>query len=255
MFKRLLLMFTLYLTLRAQCTDNCLRCVENVCYYCDLSQGYRLIEGQCKLFQLENCYLFDDLGTCLICNQDYQIDSATQRCIKILQENLIDNCSVYDSATTCLYCKAGFYLNNGKCEQSQLPIANCDVQNSQQICLQCASSFLQSIDQKSCLPDPQLENCQSYNQIKCDSCKKGFLQVPNFYLSQVYSLVTNFQKSSFVLRQNLIQKNYIDLRGYNNCLPTSISNCDTYYTFDFCDQCAAGYLRDPKGLCVKQPFD
>lgn len=42
-----------------------------------------------------------------------------------MQEDLVPNCKVYDSATTCIYCEAGFYLNNGKCEQIAAPIANC----------------------------------------------------------------------------------------------------------------------------------
>lgn len=57
------------------------------------------------------------------------------------------------------------------------------------------------------------------------------------------------------MRKHRVSQGGIDLKGPNNCLKTNIANCAKFYTFDFCDICAEGYLRTEKGTCFKQPID
>lgn len=115
MIEKVIIGMLMIATYNSECTDFCLRCVSNVCTICDLSNGYKLSNGTCVSASLENCYLFNDSGSCLICNSGYNLDSTTQKCFKISTENVLTNCASYGSSTSCSYCSAGYALTNGTC--------------------------------------------------------------------------------------------------------------------------------------------
>lgn len=61
----------------------------------------------------------------MTCYDGFHLDFATKKCIKILEEDLIENCQNYSSPTTCSNCQTGFFLGAGKCEKIANPIENC----------------------------------------------------------------------------------------------------------------------------------
>ncbi len=55
-------------------------------------------------------------------------------------------------------------------------------QDSNGNCLECNQGFLRSIDRKTCLSNPEEENCASYDTISCFDCKLSYIYNQNSYI-------------------------------------------------------------------------
>ena len=56
---------------------------------------YILESTTCNKRTLENCQIIDLSGVCLICSENYALDTSGKKCSKILEDVKIENCGVY----------------------------------------------------------------------------------------------------------------------------------------------------------------
>ena len=156
-----------------ECSKGCLKCLPTgVCVICDIPSGYSRVSGICIKNEVENCKTRDFNGDCLSCVTQFYLDLG--KCIYV-EESLVE-CDQYFTAKSCQRCKVNNYLKEGQCEPVKEQIDNCVLYNSDATkCLECDSKYFLSLDNLKCeVPPTTYENCLSYNQIGCKSCKSGY---------------------------------------------------------------------------------
>lgn len=104
-----------------------------------------------------------------------------------------------------------------------------------------------------CVAPPAISSCGSYTYIKCNSCNpNNFLQNPNFFL------LTNLESNNYLaallfqLKFNSQASSWV---GSATCQPTTLTNCQTYSSFNVCTKCLtkSGYYLS-NGICVPNPI-
>lgn len=156
-----------------ECSKGCLKCLSTgVCVICDIPNGYSRVSGICIKNSVENCKTRDFNGDCLTCITQYYLDLG--KCIFV--EEPLKECEEYFTAKSCQKCKVNNYLKDGQCETVKESIDNCILYNSDASkCLECDNNFFLSLDNTKCeVPPTTYQNCLSYNQIGCKSCKSGY---------------------------------------------------------------------------------
>lgn len=203
-----LLVFLLISITQERCLEGCLRCSEdNKCLYCDVLNGYQLRSERCIKPQIPNCVLTDEKFHCLRCNPDYYLNRTLNKCMELITEIRVENCEIHEGPKTCQLCQKNFYLKNGACISISSPISNCRLENGRGVCLECEPEYIRSVDKKSCLVKPEIQNCGTHKWVSCNKCSSNYLNNDNFY----YDILFNFnrQKDPNVLhlqRRNLMNR-------------------------------------------------
>ncbi len=239
------------------CEDNCLKCTNNVCVFCDIISGYRLVANKCVEHELDNCDYFNNYGDCLHCSDGYQLD-LNDKCVENISNDEIPNCAVFSTDTACTECNQGFALTNLICEKIEEPIPNCERENSQAICERCQPNFILSEDKLICIDNPNNDNCLSYTVVECDQCSQNYIKEDNAYLYKIFSNLNNIpQQEEFITDLIEQDEGHIDIQKFNVCLEQNIPNCVEYKTFNRCARCDEGFFVDVErnGYCSINPID
>lgn len=255
MIKFILITILAFATINSKCSDGCLQCKNKICRLCDSSTNYILQQGECQQKDLPNCEVQNNTGNCLVCQEPYHLDLSIKKCIQISDNNLIPNCQSYSGPNSCHFCKKDFYFNSGVCEQIGSPISNCDLENGKALCEICSPGFIRSIDQKTCLESPGVDNCSTYTNIKCEECSSGFLSNKNSYLESIFTFLTVGSRDLFNMRVYDLERGVVDMKKYKECQSLTISNCLQYLDFNKCKKCAFGFFVNDLGFCESYPVD
>ena len=247
------------------------------CNYC--SSGYKLINNECKnikkFYNLENCKNYETIYNesdyfyqCYRCEEDYNLDMATKKCIKSIEETAlcngvyllkINNKTIYN----CTSCKGGTLIqsNDGyyKCYSYELtseinycnliinigtfdePIFSCE---------KCDYIHLLAMNEYG------IQECLYY-YLFTSNCEKG--TVKEVYLkpeySNKYSLKKEYNctkcKSKYNLEYDNITENFICKPM--ECIIRFCKKCaeNDVYT---CEECLEGFTLNRLGFCYIKPL-
>jgi hypothetical protein len=125
-----------------------------------------------KNYLNSNCVKQKRNGICILCPQNFYLDSKKNKCFRIKNKNII---KLKFNKIKKIYipdkCSKNFYVDfkTQKCKQK---IKNCKIMLKNQTCLKCKSGYFLSLDKRSC--SKCSENCVScLDSTFCLVCKKG----------------------------------------------------------------------------------
>ena len=97
------------------CPPGCLKCEEKICLLCDFYSGYSLVISSCRNPNDLNCLLHNHDDKCLQCSSGYYYNSIDEKCLKLVEDELINDCDLYSGPLTCNSCKSDFMIKNASC--------------------------------------------------------------------------------------------------------------------------------------------
>lgn len=256
MFKISLALSLLASVVMSTCNNGCLYCDTdtNTCLFCDILNNYKLSSGSCSLTSIGNCQMIDINGNCLLCDQDYYLNTGTSTCDSVPALNLITNCIYYSSSMGCLVCDTNYYLSSGACVAVTTPITDCEVNDSDTECSKCASGFVTSFDRTSCVA-VAVSNCHGYSYVKCRTCDTGYIKNANYYIDLIYGYSNTLAYWMLTNKLYASETDRPDTNNYDVCHLKNVSNCSVFSTGNKCDNCASGYYVNSNYECTANPID
>ena len=241
--------------MKSECTQGCLKCGDDkMCDFCDYSNNYRMVDGYCEKFKVENCEFASSTGFCRLCKPNTYLDIVNGICLPIPESLRVTNCVYYAAPRLCSLCEPTFYLKGGDlCEVVASPIGNCEVHDAS-TCLECKPAFILSVDRLSCVADPGDNNCGMYSFIGCQECKPGYILNSNFYIELFYKInnaESNKQLGNMMYLSEQGGATYGNLRV---CQKIKVDHCIEYENFQRCKTCSAGFFVE-NGDCALNPLD
>jgi hypothetical protein len=231
-----------------QCATGCLRCnTQNQCLLCDITNNFRLVGSACQLGQQVNCLYASQAGTCLLCMNQYFLDSNVNNCVQTPSSKIVSNCVSYSSTQVCTVCGPNFFVRLGSCVAITTTIPNCRLYSADGVCSLCQPGYIRSGTDTKCSLLPVNDNCLFYTFLKCDKCLPGFIQNANLYFS-------NWSSNDYITTQYL--QNFIVPNPYWNrlqvCQTITVQNCDVASAFNTCTKCLPNFYLQ-SGACFAFP--
>ena len=227
--------------------------------YSYFNNDINYVPSKCLKKQVENCKLFLDFETCIVCDQGFML--LDNNCIDI-DSNLGEYCIKRLSADTCSECLQGYFVRNGECVKvRELP--NCiryDNKVGNGNCIQCEDQYY--LKSNTCIERKYslyIEKCIEYSLIEdmCVKCEEGFILSGDGLACLTRIEKCNSYHESSVMSSQIFCKQCINkyrLDKLNNqCEIGQVENCLTYDDKG-CYICENGYFLNDSGLCEAHDF-
>ena len=170
----LILSFILTFAVNEAKADTPAHCTNYDGYYClSCESGYAVDDGyhNCVRCNVPNCQNCSADNVCSYCESGYGKDGngGCQACPA--------NCSsCQNDANTCYSCKPAYGKDgNGGCRACADSYCSTSYgcQNDYRICTGCRRGYTEQPN-GTCAPNPQIENCTSFDNGKCTKCASGY---------------------------------------------------------------------------------
>ncbi|KAL4504384.1 hypothetical protein ABPG72_009830 [Tetrahymena utriculariae] len=265
--------------------SNCSRCdTDGKCLECIPQFYLDQNSNSCTQCQIQNCQICSSAITCAQCSKGYILSGYGSQCNIEGASTLcqIQRCKSCSKEGQCNLCQDGFFLQNGQCEECQLPCLTCQDESTSctscqkdqfkyyylqgtQCVLSCNHQFYPSKSVGKCVEcSSTIDGCLTcLDQFTCTSC-----------INQVnYSIQNNrcarkCKPNQFVLMNNLQQIKSLQQRrlweidqdsvinSCQNCSPDISSVCKQCIGLStYCEICQDSYfIYNGKCLTICPPY-
>jgi hypothetical protein len=261
-----ILAFFVLLTLtskaKSQCSLGCLSCSDadpenHKCQFCDFVNKFSLLsDGKCEKKEIANCKVIDfkeDSSMCLVCNPGHHFDVQTEKCVSLMDEDVVEFCEFYQSDKSCSSCEKGYVMDNAVCKDlGEAKVDNC-LHYEEMVCKMCDSEFKLNSEGKCVEFDANISGCGVYTDAECTQCEEDH-QVDYLNLIKVKQ---NVLDAGF--KGKLMELNYMkpvfnpDVNKF--CLSKKHSNCLKSKDSFECEECLVGYYPENSKTCLPNPLD
>ena len=236
-----------------ECLQGCLKCSSNnECQYCDFTKNFYLQDGSCQNGQIENCEVYSVQGQCLLCQPNFYLDEVTNQCLAVFESIRIEHCVYYETENSCMTCEPTFYLNGLNCSSVTTTIDNCKTYTDLDKCGECVEGFIIQHDQKGCLEEKDVANCQTYTSVKCNKCENNYHLQDSFWRNWINHLLKTdlVQKEERALTASVTTK----VETSSNCIAIIPQHCEQLKDFQTCHICLMGYFLKNSDCVVNPPL-
>ena len=121
-----------------------------------------------------NCKKYNSETSCEECLEKFYLESS-DKCTAV---TVVEKCLHYgttESSSKCIQCENLYFLSSDSCSTrvASLTVENCMYfLNDKDECKDCHYDYIFNADKSKCILG--VENCASYNVLKCATCKNGY---------------------------------------------------------------------------------